>query len=391
MKKNLILLLFILSLAELCFTQVMNIDDKTVTVTAQGWGKNVGDTRIDAIQSGVETVINSMLSTPEEHEKFRAHQNEFLINAEKYLFDYQIIRKILQKGTYHGKKFKMVMTIKMALNKEQLRKDLENKQILSSLNDLRKQLDLFSIMPYVDEQKSSHAFVIKKDQVYAKIGSFLQNQHIPFIDEEEIKKIEDTEEVIAMEKSNTSNSGEEDLMLQLARNTLADFYIKIIGHIDETSVEGATCFKVSLSITVFTVMTGENIASQTGFSRPLSLSSPDASIATGIEEAVNSSMGDVLEKLRLFWKDYVKDGRPYKLVFYDYNFNEFAHIRTLLMELGTQVKLLKKAGNVIAFLIWRKGSLDELMFDIPGKIDLNLKEDPVILGNTLRFFRKPQE
>lgn len=388
MKKIIILLLFVVSMVSLSFSQVMNRDEKTVSVIAQGWGKKVGDTRMNAMKSGVEIVVKEMLSTPEEKARFREQRNDVLAGVGKYVFDYRIKRKIKQKGKRGGKKYKMIMTLELSINKEQLRKDLEDRQIIRSFRELRRQLDHFTIMPYVDEQKSSRAFVVKKDLVYAKIGSFLQNRHIPFIGEEEIKKIEADEEIIALEKSASADTGEEDLMLQLARNTRADFYIKIVGHVEETAVETVTCFKVSISITVYTVMTGENIASQTGYGRPLSLSSPDASISAGIEEAVNGTMDDILAKLRLFWKDYVKEGRPYKLVFYDYAFSEFAGIRRVLKEMNSRVKLLKKVGNIASFMIWYNGPLDELLFEVPGRMELNLKEDPAILGNTLRFFRK---
>jgi hypothetical protein len=390
MKKITILLLFVVSVAGLPFSQVMNRDEKTVTVTAQGWGKKVGDTLMDALKSGVETVINGMLSTPGEREKFLEQRSDFMANAERYVFDYRIKRKILQKGKRGGKKYKMIMTLELMINKEQLRKDLEERKIIRSFKELRKQLDHFTIMPFVDEKKSSEDFSLKKDLVYAKVGAYFQDRGIPHIGEEEIKKIEGYEETIALEKSSSGDKGEEDIMLQMARNTLADFYIKIIGHVEETAVAGVSCFKVSISITVYTVMTTENIASQTGYSRPLSLSSHDASISAGIEEALNSSMDDVLIRMHRFWKDYVKEGKPYKVVFYDYDLSEIAALRRVLKQMATHVKLLKKSNNIASFLIWYKGQADDLLFGMPGRAELHLKEDPVMLGNTIHFFRKPR-
>lgn len=388
MKKKLIFIICPLIVITAAFSQIQYKDEKNISVTAQGWGKKVSDTKMSAMRSGVETVVLDMLATPEEKLRFQEQKKAILAEADKYVFDYHIKRKLLEKGIHNAEKYKMTMTLELLINKEGLRKELENRTIVQAVKEVRKQLDNFTIMPYVDEQKSSPAFSTRKDIVYAKIGSFLQNQHIPFIGEEEIKNIEDNEEMIALEKSASSNSGEEDLLLQLARNTRADFYIKIVGNVDETGVEGVSCFKGSISITVYTVMTGENIASQTGYSRPLSLSSEDASISAGIEEAVNSSMPDIMNKLSLFWKDYVRDGRPYKLVFYDYDFSEFSKIRRVLIEMAPQVKLLRKVGNITSFIVWYTGPLDELLFELPGKIELNLKEDPTALGNTLRFFRK---
>ena len=76
------------------------------------------------------------------------------------------------------------------------------------------------------------------------------------------------------------------------------------------------------------------------------------------------------------------------MVFYDYDFNEFAEIRRVLKEMAEQVKLLKKASNIASFIVWYNGPLDDLLFEVPGRLELDLKEDPTILGNTLRFFRK---
>ena len=201
------------------------------------------------------------------------------------------------------------------------------------------------------------------------------------------KKIQANEEIIALEKSESANSGEEDLALQLSRNTLADFYIKVIGHADESRVEGVNCYKVRMSVTVYTVMTGENIASQSGYSRELTLSSTNSTIVAAIEEALNNVMHDIMNKLRAFWKSYSSNGKPYKLVFYDYDFGEIALIREELKDLTSRVKLIRRAGNISSFRVWYKGPLDELLFQIPGRTELHLKEDPTILGNTLRFFR----
>ncbi len=390
MRKSIILLILIAFTAALSYAQVISRDEKTVSVIAQGWGKKVGDTKIDAMRTGVETVIKGMLTTPGEQANFRQHKDALRAEAEKYVFNYKIKRKIAQKGKRLGKRYKLIMTLVLIVNKEELRKELEARGIIMSSGALRKKLDNFTLMPYVDEKKSSRAFLVKKDLVYAKIGSYLQNQHIPFIGEEEIKSIEANEEIINLEKSAAADNGEEDLMLQLARNTRADFYIKVVGHVSESVVAGTTCFKVSLSVTVYTVMTGQNIASQTGYSRPLSLSSADVSISAGIEEAVNGAMNDIMNKLRLFWKDYVKDGRPYKLVFYDYPFNEIAKIRRVLKTMSPSIKLLKKVGNIASFMVWYNGQIDDLLFEVPGRIELALKEDPTVLGNTIRFFRKPR-
>ncbi len=392
MKKTVLVLIALLAFTAAAFSQITPIDEKTVEVRVQGRGMNVEKAKMDAINNGVDMIVRDMLTMPEEQMKYQQNRDTFLASAAKYqVSNYKFNGKTTSKGVYNGVKYKVTATLTIKYNKEEIRKDLEMMGIIASSGDLRKQLDNFSIMPYVDEAKTSPEFYNKKDLAYAKIGSYLQNQHIPFIGEEEIKDIEANEELINLEKSNAGEEeGEEDMMLTLARNTNADFYIKVIGNVEEAVSDGMKAFKVSVSISAYTVMTGENIASQTGYSHPLTLSSRDASISAGMEEAVNSAMDDIMNKLRLFWKDYVADGRPYKLVFYDYSFGEVAQIRRTLKEMSGRIKLGKKAGNVTAFTIWYDGQIDDLLFEIPGRMELNLKEDPVVLGNTLRFFREVQ-
>lgn len=392
MRRYTVLIIVLFSMVFSIFAQIIPIDEKTVKVTVLGRGRNVEDAKHDAMRNAVDLVVSDMLTMQDEMMKYQQNKDVILGDADKYMVgDYVFKGKTTKKGVYRGKKYKVTIKLELKINKEMLRKDLEMAGVIKSSKDLRKQLDNFSIMPYVDEKKSSPVFVAKKDLVYAKISSYLQNQHIPTIGEEEIKKIEQNEEIINLEKSSAADNGEEDLMLQMARNTNADFYIKVVGHVEEAVTEGMRAIKVSVSIGAYTVMTGEHIADQTGYSKPLSLSSKDASISAGIEEAINSAMDDIMNKLRLFWKDYVADGRPYKLVFYDYKFSELAKIRRVLKQMTNRVKLGRKAGNVASFIIWYKGQIDDLLFEIPGRIELNLKEDPVVLGNTIRFFRKVDE
>ncbi|TYB31818.1 MAG: hypothetical protein FXF47_02180 [Candidatus Mcinerneyibacterium aminivorans] len=388
MKKKLFVILFLLLFTGLTIPQIIPVDEKTVKVTARGYGNNEDETKKVAFENGLDMLISDMITMTEERMKYQQNQNSIMKNVEKYVIKYSIKKKFKADGEYRGKDYDLIMTIEMLMNKESLRKDLETMGIIKSSKDLRSQLDNFSIMPIIDKEDSSELFINNKEIAYAKIASYLQNQHIPVIGEEEIKRVQENEEIINLTKSRELESGEEDVILQLARNTHADFYIKVAGKVEKAYKEGFSAFKVNISISSYTVMTGEHIASQTGYSQPYTLSSKDASISAGIEEAVNSTMDDIMNKLRLFWKDYVADGRPYKLVFYDYSFGELAKIRRTLKEMTNRVKLDKKAGNVASFLVWYDGQVDDLLFEIPARMDLNLNEEPAILGNTIRFFNK---
>jgi len=387
-RKKLFLMFLVLIFTGLTLAQIVPVDEKTVKVTARGYGNNEDETKQVTFENGLEMLITDMITMTEERMKYQQNKDSIMKDAEKYVIKYTIKKKMEADGEYRGRDYDLIMTIEMLMNKESLRKDLETMGIIKSSKDLRKQLDNFSIMPIIDKKDSDELFINNKDKAYAKIASYLQNQHIPVIGEEEITDIQENEEIINLSKSEELESGEEDLILQLARNTYADFYIKVIGNVEKAVKEGFSAFKVSVTVSAYTVMTGEHIASQTGYSQPYTLSSKDASISAGIEEAVNSTMDDVMNKLRLFWKDYVADGRPYKLVFYDYSFGELAKIRRTLKNMTNRIKLDKKAGNIASFLVWYDGQVDDLLFEIPARMDMNLKEEPAVLGNTIRFFNE---
>lgn len=367
-------------------------DEKHVLVVARGWGKKVSGTKLNAERNGVESLVNDMLTTEEERANFRDKKKMVLAEADKYVQNYRIKQKIKQSGKHRGKKYKLIMTLELKINKEELRKDLVTYGIILSSKALKESLDNFTIMPFVDEKKSSPEFSEKKDQVYARIGSYLQNQDISYIGEEEIRNIQANEELIALDRSSSADMGEEDLLLQLARNTKADFYIKVVGIVEESYTHGNAGYKTGIAITAYTVMTGETIASQTGHSPAYSLSSRGTSVSAGIEKAVDGAMHDIINNMRRFWKNYIKDGKPYKLIFYDFSFNELRKIRNMLKEMNPdgRLKMDKKAGNMASFTIWYKGQKDDLLFEVPGRLDelrLPLKEDPDFIGNTIRFFR----
>lgn len=391
MKKVIVLIIFTVCIVNLSFPQIRVIDEKSVSVTVQGWGKKVSDTKTYAFKRGVELVALDMMSAKDEIANYENRKNEILENADKYIvMPYRITQKLKQKGKRQGKKYALIMTLELTIHKERLRNDLVDKGFIASTKELRRQLDNFSLMPYVDERKSSREITQKKDTVYNRIASYLQNQGIPIIGEEEIKNVEETQEVIALTQSSSADIGEEDVMLQIARNTNADFYVKVVGHVEEVSVEGTSCFKVDVAVSVYAVMTGEHIASQTGYSPAYSLSSRSTSVSAGIEVALDSTMHSIIKNLRRFWKDYVKDGKPYKLLFYDYSFGEIAKIRRVLKEMEKvgRIKLDKRVGNLTSFITWYNGTVEDLLFDVPGRIELNLKKDPEKIGNNVYFFRK---
>jgi len=390
MKKIFVAALLLVSVVVGVMAQIEPIDEKTAWITSIGYGNKAEDTKLDAAMNAVQKYVEDLLTMQDEKQKFQQNKKVFLAQATKYIYEYSIKTNVEAKGKLpDGRSYKRTMTFKMKVNTEEIRKDLETMGIIASSKDLQKQLDNFTIMAFVDEKKSDQTFMQFKDIAETKISSYLQNQHIPTVNADEIKEVEGKRELINLMKSTVADTGEEDPILQLSRMTNADIYVKVIGRLEEMRVEGQLAYKATITINAYAVMTAEQIASQTGYSKPMSLSSKSVSVSAAIEESINSAMSDIMNKLRLFWKDYAADGKPYVIVLTDYPFAEQGQIRTVLKEISeNRIKLGKKAGNNTSFTIWYKGQIDDLVFDLPGRIEMNLKEDPSILGNTVFFFRQ---
>jgi len=197
--------------------------------------------------------------------------------------------------------------------------------------------------------------------------------------------------MLAMIKGSAGQEGEEDPALQIARNTPADIFIKITARIETGDYRGNTTKKVVLTVGAYTVMTGEFIGSGQGMSEPLALSSDGASVGAGIDQAMNQAMTRVMDRLTSFWRDYTKNGRPIKLVFTDFSFGDIRWVREALQVIASDQKRLKAAGNVSEYMVWYEGSAEDLMYELYDVLmahDVPLSEDPVMISNTIRFYRK---
>ncbi len=386
MKKIVVVALLCVSAILSVVAQIEPIDEKTAWITSIGYGNKTEDTKLDSAKNAVDKYVSDLLTMTDEKQKYQQNKVAFLAQSAKYIYEYQIKTNVESKGTTpDGRKYKKTMTFKMKVNTEEIRKDLETMGIIAGSKNLRQQLDNFTIMPYLDEEKSDATFMKYKDIAETKISSYLQNQHIPTINADEIKKVEQKKELINLVKSTAADTGEEDIMLQMSRMTNANIYIKVIGRLEKVLTKGVEGYKGTITINAFDVMTAEQIASQTGYSDVMTMTSATVSASAAIEQAVNSAMSDIMNKLRLFWKDYVADGAPYTIILKDFSFSEQGQIRNILKEMG-RIKLGKRAGNNTSFTLWYKGQLDDLVFDLPGRINFEIK-DPEILGNTVFFYR----
>jgi hypothetical protein len=386
--------MFIVAGSHKAQAQITVLDEKTVKVEARGMidgikskKKREGLAFKKAKENAVLMVVNDMLREADEVAAFEKIKEEFLEASDTYIQH----ASYKHKANYDKPAYQTTVVLDVRIDRDLLQKELIKRGIIAAAADVRKELDRFAIMPYLDVAGSSDEALKYKELFYTRVRVFFEDQNIPTVGQDEAMAIEMDEEMLAMAKGSAGKEGEEDPALQIARNTPADIFIKITATVESGTYAGNVTKKVILTVGAYNVMTGEFIGSGQGFSEPMALSSEGASVGAGIDQAMNSAMTRVMDRVTSFWRDYVKDGRPIKLVFTDFTFEDTRWIRKSLQELAKDQKRLKAAGNVSEYMVWYDGSAEDLMYELYDVfVDNNVPqaEDPVLISNTIRFYRQ---
>ncbi len=374
--------------------QIEVVDEKTLSVRATGIAEGIKKKKKrepiafdNALHNAIKLVVNDMLRASEEQAAFAKVSDSFY----ETINDYVLATEYANKSNFDKPLYRTSIELVVKVNKDAITQKLVALGILSSASDVRKELDRFSIMPYLDLAGSDDEAIQYKELFYTRARVFFEDQGIPTVGEDETAAIEADEEMLAMLKSSSGAEGEEDPALQIARNTPADIFIKITARVETGSYGGATTKKVILTVGAYTVMTGEFIGSSEGISEPLALSSGGASVGAGIDQAMNSAMSKVMDRISGFWRDFVRDGRPIKLIFTDFTFKDMRWVRDSLKELANDQKRLKAAGNVSEYMVWYDGNAEDLMYELYDVFESNgvpMSEDPSMISNTIRFYRQ---
>jgi len=385
--------MFIVAASYKANAQITVIDEKTVMVEARGMidgikkkKKREGLAFNKAKENAVLMVINDMLRDNDEVAAFERVKNDILAASDTYILHASYVHK----ENYDKPAYQTTVVLNVRINRDLLQKELIKQGIIAAASDVRKELDRFAIMPYLDIAGSSEEALKYKELFYTRVRVFFEDQNIPTVGEEEARAIETDEEMLALIKGSASAEGEEDPALQIARNTPADIFIKITAQVESGTYAGNVTKKVILTVGAYNVMTGEFIGSGQGFSEPMALSSEGASVGAGVDQAMNSAMTRVMDRVTSFWRDYVKDGRPIKLVFTDFTFDDNRWVRKALKEIAKDQKRLKAAGNISEYMVWYDGNAEDLMYELYDVFmdnNVPLSEDPILISNTIRFYR----
>ncbi|MCB2213454.1 hypothetical protein KQI52_15165 [bacterium] len=375
------------------FAQVEMLDERTAIVTSRGVAEGMKKKKDReavaferAMDNAVIMVVNDMLRESDERKKFEEIQDQFLVKRDEVIQNFSYI----SKNNYDKPHYKTTITLEVRLNRDRLRQMLIDWNIIKAADDVREELDRFSIMPYIDTANSDQEALEYKDLFYTRVRVFFEDQNIPTIGLDEATALEADEQFVALQKSSTGDEGVEDAILTISRATPADIFVKITPRIETGKYGGATTKKVILSVGAYSAMTGEFIGSNQGFSEPLAMSSDGASVGAAIDQAMNAAMPRVMDVITSFWRDYAKNGRPVKLIFTDFSFDEIRNVRSALQDMTNDQKRMKAAGNVTEYMVWYDGDVEELMYDLYDALrayNIPLSEDPAMVANSIRFYR----
>lgn len=372
------------------------VDEKTVRVESRGVAEGIEKKKEreavafkKAKENAILILINDMLRRPEEKKRFDEVKDQILADTDLFIQHASYV----EKSNYDKPIYQTTVVLRVTVIRDVLEQKLVELDVIDAAADVRKELDRFRIMPYLDVAASDEEARQYKELFYTRVRVFFEDKNIPTVGQDEAMAIEADESMIARETSSGENLGEDNVVLQVARNTPADIFIKITAQIETGQYGGATTKKVILTVGAYNVMTGEFIGSGQGFSEPLALSSPGASVGAGIDQAMNQAMTRVMDRVTGFWREWVKEGRPIKLIFTDFSFGDMRHVRDHLKNLVNDQTRLKAAGNVDEYMVWYDGSPEDLMYelyDVFMENNVPLAQDPNMISNTIRFVRQPQ-
>jgi hypothetical protein len=290
-------------------TFVETYSPSEVTIQATGLGRNDKDAILDLRKCAVNFVLNlgtdPLLNTQAAKNQFAGMAEEFFDNANinKYIsWEANAVVSSVKTRLPDGKNG-MKITKSVRVNKKQLTDDLAAQGIVSSSRELSDAIGMPTIMVIPEVPKSQTPLQVFEANPLAKhaaavIESYLTARKYDVVVPQSIDQIN---EMTRMQGD--IKSAEEDMGYQLALALGSDVYIVFSGMVYAQN-------KVTLQIKAYETTTGRLLGTETGYS-----ASRPGPAEPLVEEAINSAIDKVLQRLVNYWQDDVKKGIQYKLIF----------------------------------------------------------------------------
>ena len=290
-------------------TFVETYSPSEVTIQATGLGKNDKEAIIDLRKCAVNFVLSlgtdPLLNTDGAKAQFSGIAEDFFVpaNVDKYIsWESDKVVSALKSRLPNGKEG-MKITKAVRVNKKLLTDDLVAKGIIKSREELADAIGMPTIMVIPETPKGQTPLEVFDKNPLAKhaaavIESYLTARKYDVLVPKAMDQINE------MTKLQGEVKGvEEDPGYQLALALGSDVYIVFAGMVYSSN-------KVTLQLKAYETTTGRLLGSETGYS-----ASRPGPAEPLVEEAVNSAIDKVLQRLINYWQDDVKKGIQYKLVF----------------------------------------------------------------------------
>ncbi len=290
-------------------TFVETYSPSEVTIQATGLGRSDKDAILDLRKCAVNFVLtlgtDPLLSTQAAKNQFGGIAEEFFDNANvnKYIsWEANAVVSAVKTRLPNGKDG-MKITKAVRVNKKLLTDDLVAKGIISSHEDLSSAIGMPTIMVIPDVPKDQTPLQVFEANPLAKHAAAVIESYLT-ARKYDVVVPQSADQISQMTRLHGDIKGaEEDMGYQLALALGSDIYIVFSGMVYAQN-------KVTLQIKAYETTTARLLGTETGYSaaRP----GPAEPL---VEEAVNSAIDKVLQRLVNYWQDDVKKGIQYKLVF----------------------------------------------------------------------------
>ncbi len=264
------------------------------------------------------------------------------------------------------------VTKRFRVNKETIRRDLENFKIIETRSEVAEVLGRPQLMviPEVAKGKSpvdelrnnamlKHAASVVESHLTAKQYEVLVPQQM-----ESINSLNEAQMMLG--------DRQEDMAYKLALSIGSDVYITYSGAYEDA---GYNTRKFAMNVRAYETTTGRLLGTETGYS-----TARQGESLLSVEEAMNGAVDNVLSRIETYWREDMKNGIQYKLVISinsSYSEDEVLDIQDIFMD--TMDKVSKKSKENIAtkqtidYLIWcdpqRYDNTRKLLRDIRKEFD----------------------
>lgn len=290
-------------------TFVESYSPSEVTIQATGLGKGDKEAIVDLRKCAVNFVLNlgtdPLLSTDAAKSQFGGIAEEFfgLENVNRYIaWEGDKVVSSVKTRLPSGKEG-MKITKVVRVNKKLLTDDLAAKGIVASSQELAQEIGMPTIMVIPETPKGQTPLQVFDSNPLAKhaaavIESYLTARKYDVVVPRAIDQLNEMTRLQGEVKG-----AEEDMGYQLALSLGSDIYIVFSGLVYAGN-------KVTVQIKAYETTTGRLLGTETGYS-----ASRPGPAEPLVEEAINSAIDKVLQRLVNYWQDDVKKGLQYKLIF----------------------------------------------------------------------------